>query len=158
MGGNRGRNRLIGRFTPGVEVKPHFHKTHSETVYVIEGNGQMVIDGNVVEIKPGTVHFNGAGKVHSVKNTGSWDLIVIQIFAPHGKSLTGSWFPNRRRPHLGGDPPLALPRRDPPGRRRTSPKRNGCITPKTSGVNAHRVTLLKASWRAITAARGGEYR
>jgi mannose-6-phosphate isomerase-like protein (cupin superfamily) len=76
---------FVGRFTPGVEVKPHFHKAHSETIFVIEGSGQMVIDGNVVEIKPGTVHFNGKGKIHSVKNTGSSDLIVIQVFAPQWK-------------------------------------------------------------------------
>jgi mannose-6-phosphate isomerase-like protein (cupin superfamily) len=76
---------FVGRFTPGVEVKPHFHKNHSETIYVIEGSGQMVIGGNVVEIKPGTVHFNGKGNVHSVKNTGSSDLIVIQVFAPAWK-------------------------------------------------------------------------
>ena len=28
---------FVARFAQGVEVKPHFHKTHSEIVYVIEG-------------------------------------------------------------------------------------------------------------------------
>ncbi len=76
---------FIGRFAPGFEAKPHFHKTHSETIYVIEGNGQMVIDGKTIEIKPGTVHFNAINKVHTVKNTGSVDIVVIQVFAPAWK-------------------------------------------------------------------------
>jgi len=63
-------------------VKPHFHKTHAETVYVIEGTGRMTMDGKEIDIKPGSIHFNPIGKVHSVKNTGSTDMVVLQIFTP----------------------------------------------------------------------------
>jgi quercetin dioxygenase-like cupin family protein len=76
----------IGRFPPGFELKPHFHKTHSETVYVIEGNGQMVIDGKTIEIKPGSINFTPVNNVHSVKNTGSVDIVILQVMTPASKA------------------------------------------------------------------------
>ena len=73
---------FVVRFAPGVEVKTHFHKTHTETLYVIEGSGETTIDGKTFEIKPGTIIHIPEGKIHSAKNTGSVDLIAFQIFAP----------------------------------------------------------------------------
>ena len=72
----------IGRYAPGAELKPHFHKTHSETVYVIEGTGVRIMEGKEFAVKPGTVHFNPMGKVHAVKNTGSKDMIFLSVFTP----------------------------------------------------------------------------
>ena len=48
---------VLIRFTEGAEVKPHFHKTHDETVYVVKGSGQMLVNDNWIDVKPGTVHF-----------------------------------------------------------------------------------------------------
>jgi len=64
------------------EIKPHFHKKHNESVYVVRGSGQMLIKGKWVEVKPGTIHFNPKTKVHSIKNTGCKELVVIAIFTP----------------------------------------------------------------------------
>jgi mannose-6-phosphate isomerase-like protein (cupin superfamily) len=73
---------LVLRATEGVVIKPHLHKTHNETVYVIKGTGQMLINDKWVDIKPGSLHFNPMGKVHSTKNTGNEPLVVISIFTP----------------------------------------------------------------------------
>jgi len=73
---------LVLRVTEGVGVKPHVHKTHDETIYVIKGTAQMFINGKWVDIKPGSLHFNPMGKVHTVKNTGNEPLVVISIFTP----------------------------------------------------------------------------
>ena len=73
---------LVLRVTEGVWVKPHIHKTHDETVYIIKGTGQMLVNDKWVDIKPGSLHFNPIGKVHSVKNTGNEPLVVISIFTP----------------------------------------------------------------------------
>ena len=59
------------RLTEGAIVKPHLHKTHDETVYVVRGTGQMFIDGKWVDVKAGSLHFNPMGKVHATKNTGN---------------------------------------------------------------------------------------
>jgi mannose-6-phosphate isomerase-like protein (cupin superfamily) len=73
---------LVLRATEGVWVKPHMHKTHDETVYVIKGRAQLLINDKWVDIKPGTLHFNPMGKVHSVKVTSSEPLVIISIFTP----------------------------------------------------------------------------
>ena len=73
---------LVLRVTEGVWVKPHIHKTHDETIYIIKGTGQMLVNDKWVDIKPGILHFNPMGKVHSVKHTGNEPLVVISIFTP----------------------------------------------------------------------------
>ena len=73
---------LVLRATEGVVIKSHFHETHDETVYVIKGTGQMLINDKWVELKPGSLHFNPMGKVHSTKITGNEPLVAISIFTP----------------------------------------------------------------------------
>lgn len=78
---------IVGRIIEGAEVKRHFHKTHDETVCVIKGTGQTMINDQWVDIKPGSVHFNPMTKVHSTKNTGSGELVFISIFTPAMKEV-----------------------------------------------------------------------
>jgi mannose-6-phosphate isomerase-like protein (cupin superfamily) len=73
---------LVLRATEGVVIKSHLHKTHDETVYIIKGTGQMLVNDKWVDLKPGTLHFNPMGKVHSTKVTGNEPLVVISIFTP----------------------------------------------------------------------------
>jgi quercetin dioxygenase-like cupin family protein len=75
---------FVIRFTEGAELKPHFHKTHREMVYVVKGTGQMLLDGGkkVVKVKSGSLHFNPMLEVHALKNTGSGDLVLLSIFTP----------------------------------------------------------------------------
>ncbi len=73
---------LVLRLVEGAEVKAHLHKTHDETVYVIKGTGQMLVNDKWVDIKPGTLHFNPMGKVHHVRNTGNELAVVIAIYTP----------------------------------------------------------------------------
>jgi quercetin dioxygenase-like cupin family protein len=76
---------VLIRFTEGAEVKPHFHKTHDETVYVIKGSGQMLVNDKWIDVKPGSVHFNPMNKVHSTRNTGKEPLVVMSIYTPSMK-------------------------------------------------------------------------
>jgi quercetin dioxygenase-like cupin family protein len=73
---------LVLRLVPGAEVKAHRHKTHDETVYIIRGTGQFLVNEKWVDFKPGTLHFNPMGKVHHVKNTGDELGVVIAIYTP----------------------------------------------------------------------------
>ena len=73
---------FVVRQTEGFVVRRHYHKAHAETLYVIQGSAQMLVDDKWVEVKPGSIHFNPAGKVHSVKNTGKEPLVSISIFTP----------------------------------------------------------------------------
>ncbi len=73
---------FLTRMAEGFELKPHFHKTHDESVYVIKGAGQMLVNDKWVDVKPGTIHFNPMGKVHATKNTSHDALVIISIFTP----------------------------------------------------------------------------
>lgn len=73
---------LVLRLVEGVEVKNHYHKTHDEIVFSIKGTGRMMVGEKWVDIKPGTLHFNPAGKAHAVNNTGKEPMVVISIFTP----------------------------------------------------------------------------
>jgi len=46
---------LLVRFTEGGS-EASFSQTRDETVYVIKGSGQMLINCKWVDVKPGTVH------------------------------------------------------------------------------------------------------
>jgi quercetin dioxygenase-like cupin family protein len=73
---------VVLRLTPGVVLKPHYHKTHNEAVYVVKGSGQMLIDGKWVDFKAGSLHFNPMNKIHSVKITGDEPTVAVSIFTP----------------------------------------------------------------------------
>jgi quercetin dioxygenase-like cupin family protein len=77
----------IVRIVEGAEVKPHFHKTHTEFVYVIKGNGQLLVNETQVKVGPGSVHFNPIGKIHGLKNVGKGELIIVSIFTPAMKVM-----------------------------------------------------------------------
>jgi len=85
IGGDETATLFVARFAAGGEVKPHFHKSHSEILYIIEGTGSMILDGKEIDFKPGSILMNPMGKVHSMKNTGSGDIVVFQIFTPEWK-------------------------------------------------------------------------
>jgi quercetin dioxygenase-like cupin family protein len=76
---------LIIRLLQGGEKKPHYHKTHEETVYVIKGSGQMLVNDKWAELKPGTIHFNPRNAVHAVKNTAEEPLVAVSVFTPSMK-------------------------------------------------------------------------
>jgi len=84
---------FIVRMVEGAEIKPHFHKTHSESVYVIKGAGQMLVEGKWVDIKTGSIHFNPMTQIHGLKNTGAGELVIIAIFTPAMKVLDRHFVP-----------------------------------------------------------------
>jgi len=63
-------------FKPGSGVGHHVQK-EDEIYYVLSGTGTMTLDGKTVEIKPGTAVLTRPGSSHSLKQTGSEDLVVL---------------------------------------------------------------------------------
>jgi quercetin dioxygenase-like cupin family protein len=64
-------------------VAAHRHEFHSENVYVIEGEGEMVVDKDTFDIKPGSYVFIPTNKVHSVKVDESKGVMkVLSIQSP----------------------------------------------------------------------------
>lgn len=67
------------RVPPGKEsFIPHAHAIEEEFVFVIEGAGEVVLDGLVHPLGPGDfVGFPTDGVVHSVRCTGAGDLVYL---------------------------------------------------------------------------------
>lgn len=63
-------------------VKPHYHKTHSEHVVVLSGKGTMRLGETRMNVKAGDVIFIPKGTVHSVEVLDEAPLKVLSIQAP----------------------------------------------------------------------------
>lgn len=64
------------------ELKPHKHLTHSEHVYVLDGEAEMRLGDKTIKVKNGSIVYIAQGVVHSVKVTSKRPLKVLAIQAP----------------------------------------------------------------------------
>lgn len=51
-------------------------------LYVIEGNGQAIVEGQAVNLKAGSLLQIPAGERHEIKCTGKQTLRTLNIYAP----------------------------------------------------------------------------
>jgi len=63
-------------------VPNHIHQHHSETIYVLEGQGVMRLGHEAVNIAPGDFIHVPEGQVHGVQVTSKQPLKVLSIQAP----------------------------------------------------------------------------
>jgi mannose-6-phosphate isomerase-like protein (cupin superfamily) len=71
------------RVLPGETVRPaHSHPNSEELIYIINGSGKVMIEGEVGEIRAGSAILFEQGKIHMLKNTGTIEMKVICFFAP----------------------------------------------------------------------------
>lgn len=64
------------------EVRLHKHLMHSETIYVLDGTGDMLLGDKKVEVKKGDIIFVPENTPHRVKVTSIIPLKVISNQAP----------------------------------------------------------------------------
>ena len=75
------------RLVPGASIGFHRHEGTSETIYVLEGNGEMLEDdGQVIPLKPGECSYCPEGCAHSLRNPGETDLVVFAVIPNHVKA------------------------------------------------------------------------
>ena len=61
---------------PGSGIGLHEQK-EDEIYYVLSGTGTMTLDGKTVNVTPGTAVLTRTGSSHSLKQTGSEDLVIM---------------------------------------------------------------------------------
>ena len=81
------RYRLLSQGDEGVAAwahavdidgsRPHFHKCTTELYYVLEGEGQVILDGEHRDVRPGTMIHIPPGVVHGA--VGKMRVLVIGI-------------------------------------------------------------------------------
>lgn len=65
------------------EVKLHLHQYHSEQVYVISGEADMVLGDQHIHIKAGDVIFIPKNTPHSAKVTSTEPLKILSVQSPY---------------------------------------------------------------------------
>jgi mannose-6-phosphate isomerase-like protein (cupin superfamily) len=72
------------RFSPDFEgVDPHRHGDHVDSFYVLEGEAEFVIEGEVVGAGPGTWVSAPIGVEHGFRVAGDGDLVLLNVHAPN---------------------------------------------------------------------------
>ncbi|MCI0656063.1 MAG: cupin domain-containing protein [Acidobacteria bacterium] len=61
-------------------VRPHYHKDHSETVYLLEGSGILIVGDRAYPVKMGSLIMIPRGVIHSFEAKQSTS--VLSIFDP----------------------------------------------------------------------------
>lgn len=66
---------------PGASIGEHAHRGDEEIYLILEGNGQMTLDGETVEVGPGDLCLTRSGHSHSLRNTGNTPLRLVVVCA-----------------------------------------------------------------------------
>ena len=67
---------------PNKSSLKHYHKAMEEIYYVVDGEGEVYINNNLIKISPGSAILIPVNTIHQIKNTGSTILKFISIDSP----------------------------------------------------------------------------
>jgi quercetin dioxygenase-like cupin family protein len=71
------------RVAAGDKVRPaHSHPHGEEVIYIIRGEGRVLVAGEVAQVRVGSVVLFPRGAVHMLHNTGAGEMKVVCFFAP----------------------------------------------------------------------------
>lgn len=65
--------------SPGKRLSYQRHARRSEHWFVVQGEGAALLDGEVVPARPGAAVDVRNGVAHRIENTGSVDLVFIEV-------------------------------------------------------------------------------
>lgn len=68
-----------GTSTGGPE---NTHERSDQWLFVTEGEGEAIVDGETVELRPGTLLLIEKGEAHEIKSTGSGPLCTLNLYVP----------------------------------------------------------------------------
>jgi mannose-6-phosphate isomerase-like protein (cupin superfamily) len=64
------------------DVRPHYHNSHTEQAYVIEGTGKMLLGNQIIDVRPGDLITIPKGTIHALRVTSSTPMKVLTIHSP----------------------------------------------------------------------------
>jgi quercetin dioxygenase-like cupin family protein len=71
-------------FDPGSGVDPHFHKGHSDSFFVLEGELEFHVGDEVFRATPGSYVLAPPNVVHYFRNVGDTPAKVLNVHTPGG--------------------------------------------------------------------------
>ncbi len=70
--------------SPSFALVPHVHRNEDETIHIVDGTFDFVLDGVSRELGPGDTAFVPRGTVHAIRNTGPVAGCRVLLFSPAG--------------------------------------------------------------------------
>ena len=64
------------RVKPGMEPHPPHKHPEDEFQVIVEGSGEMYLDGKTTRAGPGTMMYCAGNTLHGVKNTGDTPMVI----------------------------------------------------------------------------------
>lgn len=64
---------------PGKRLSYQRHARRSEHWFVVRGSGAVTLDGQVVQVRPGTAVDVPVGIAHRIENTGTAELVFVEV-------------------------------------------------------------------------------
>jgi mannose-6-phosphate isomerase-like protein (cupin superfamily) len=75
-----GKNKImLCKLEPGASIGYHKHETNSETIYVLSGQGKMLVEDGEEHLGAGSCHYCPKGGSHSFINDGQEDLHFFAV-------------------------------------------------------------------------------
>jgi mannose-6-phosphate isomerase-like protein (cupin superfamily) len=71
-------------FDPGSGVDPHFHKGHSDSFYVLEGELEFHVGDEVFSATPGSYVLAPPNVVHHFRNVSNTPARMLNLHTPGG--------------------------------------------------------------------------
>ena len=72
----------IARLAPGKEIEAHVDPME-EIYFVLSGSGEIRVDEEARQVRPGDATWIPVGSAHSLLNNGQEDLVVLVIASPN---------------------------------------------------------------------------
>jgi mannose-6-phosphate isomerase-like protein (cupin superfamily) len=63
------------RLKPGMSPHPPHQHPEEEIMVIVEGTGDVVVDGKTSKVAAGSMMYCGGGKLHGIVNTGKTPLL-----------------------------------------------------------------------------------
>lgn len=76
---------MMGRLEPGASIGLHTHEGNSEIIFILEGRGKVLYNGECLPLKSGNVHYCPMGQEHSLINDSDADLKFFAVVPEHKK-------------------------------------------------------------------------
>ena len=71
-------------FDPGSGVDPHFHRRHSDSFYVLEGEVEFHVGDKIFTATPGSYVLAPPTVVHSFRNVSDEPVRMLNLHTPGG--------------------------------------------------------------------------
>lgn len=74
---------MMNRLIPGSSIGEHVHETNSEIIFILEGTGLIICDGQEEQVATGDCHYCPKGSKHTFINNSEKDIVFFAVVPEH---------------------------------------------------------------------------